>query len=708
MRTILLTYGLFSCFLLFAQLTLADNRPTDLETVLSLAGANRSELESVITHYSHSKNKEKQRAARFLIENMRWHASNVFSKKQHNNMLLDSLTRQADSLYYHCVTTTPADSLEPRLIEVRLTKVRQPFWNSYNKLIAADKLYRPMKAEYDYKTLTASELIRHIDHAFHLREQVEAVKKLSFDDFCEYILPYRSISDYPLMDMPEAYLNLLGKYFTNIPSDSIIQKIQNYNATLYRLKRFFPKYPYATNIGYQELFFNGFHDCIAIAQYGTSTLRMLGIPAAVEFNIAYKQFQGVHYMCSLLMPDGKWTDFNPESALPTPRQNDDFRTNGSMNVYRFMFAAQKDTPFFLHAKDEYVPEELNCPFMRDVSSRLLSTTSLSLPFREACNNELAYLATFSSVWEDGLVPVTWAKIDKAKNEAVFAHVVTERIYFPVYYSPTGESIAFSEPFYVNRLGQIVSIGASKGQAPIPYNITRKFPWKPNLKERSRKLIGTVVLASRQASMNPCDTIATITHLLNPYYQDIVLDTCGGPYSHYRIQTTKQSPHADIAEIQFLTSEKFGYSNVCAPSPLPILAPEDMNRSSDNEVRLLEDSLSKIKWKAEYDGNPQTAPTPYPTINFNLKEPQYVTRIRLMPIHADNGIIPGDVYTLLHWKGSRWEDLGRQTAKYNYLSYNIVKGDLYWLQNLTKGKEELPFIVDEKGEQQFIYYDMMND
>lgn len=707
MKKKLLIYLLTLCRLMFVSPAFADG-VSDVEVVLSLAGKNRSELETVLKHYERDANKEKLAATRFLIGNMRWHASSFPMKKDQHSFLLDSLTHVGDSLFYNYIKDYHPDSLDTSKAKAEIVKARQSFWKASSKRLNGDKFFKLMKTEYDYKVLTSSELIRHIDHVFNLRDKQASVKNLSFDDFCEYILPYRSIPDYPLMNMPETYLDFLGKYFTAIPRDSIIDQVERYNSVLFRLKTFFPKYPYSGSIGYQELFFNGFHDCIPIALYGASTFRMLGIPAVVEYNVAYKQFSGTHYMCSILIDDGKWMNFSPESSIPSERQNKRYDEDGAMNVYRLTFGVQKDTPFFLRADNEFVPEELDSPFMKDVSSRLLSTVSLRLPFKEQCNNKLAYLATFSSEWDDGLVPVTWAQIDKKRREAVFEHVVTGRIYFPIYYTPNGESVGFAEPFYINLSGEKVSLPDTKNQCPELCNVTRKFPWKPKMRQYSQALIGTVVLASNKSSMNPCDTLAFISEPLQPYFQDIVLDTCKGPYTYYRIKTPQKFPHAYIAEIQFLTDKSFLYDNVCEFSSQAILQPDDLSRTSSNEIRLLDAPLEKIKWKAEYDGNPQTAPSAYPTINFNLNQPQYVTKIRLMPIHADNGVCSGDVYQLLHWTGGKWEKLEEQIAQYNYLSYQMVKGDLYWLRNLSKGKEELPFFIDKNGKQQFLYYDIMKD
>jgi len=52
----------------------------------------------------------------------------------------------------------------------------------------------------------------------------------------------------------------------------------------------------------------------------------------------------------------------------------------------------------------------------------------------------------------------------------------------------------------------------------------------------------------------------------------------------------------------------------------------------------------------------------------------------------------------------WISLGVQTATTNELIYrNIPEGALLWLRNLTRGKEEQVFYVED-GEQKFVGYE----
>ena len=53
------------------------------------------------------------------------------------------------------------------------------------------------------------------------------------------------------------------------------------------------------------------------------------------------------------------------------------------------------------------------------------------------------------------------------------------------------------------------------------------------------------------------------------------------------------------------------------------------------------------------------------------------------------------------------DCGISKAKYEYIEFaDVPRGKLYWLVNLTQGKEEMPFLIDEQGRQRFVYYDII--
>jgi glutaredoxin len=135
--------------------------------------------------------------------------------------------------------------------------------------------------------------------------------------------------------------------------------------------------------------------------------------------------------------------------------------------------------------------------------------------------------------------------------------------------------------------------------------------------------------------------------------------------------------------------------------------KDILNKESKYVKLLDvKSWDDITWKAEYDGNMQTAPSPYRTIHFMLTSPQSVIGVRFSPLNADNGITAGDEFELYYWDNG-WQYGGSSRADYEYISFeNIPINKLYWLVNTTRGREELPFIVIN-GKQHFVYYDILN-
>ena len=55
----------------------------------------------------------------------------------------------------------------------------------------------------------------------------------------------------------------------------------------------------------------------------------------------------------------------------------------------------------------------------------------------------------------------------------------------------------------------------------------------------------------------------------------------------------------------------------------------------------------------------------------------------------------------------WRSCGTVRAEYEYVTFEDVPlGRLYWLENRSRGEEEMPFVLDGEGRQRFIYYDLV--
>lgn len=134
-----------------------------LELALDKAGENRKELFAVLEHYGRSADDSlKLEAAKFLIANMPGHYT------------LDSRAiREIQRRVQHSDTV------------ITNKRTLNYWWKELDEK-PAEREARP-----DLQTVKAAFLIDNIDAAFRAWNNAPWQEEVSFDDFCNYILPYR-------------------------------------------------------------------------------------------------------------------------------------------------------------------------------------------------------------------------------------------------------------------------------------------------------------------------------------------------------------------------------------------------------------------------------------------------------------------------------------------------------------------------------------
>jgi hypothetical protein len=137
------------------------------------AGNNRVELEKVLRHYTNDS--LKYIAAYFLIENMPYHYSFTGEEVEYNKQ------------YFKMLAET---TLSPEEITNSLDKGK--------KLLEFDKEL----LKFDIQEVDSAYLVNNIDLSFKVLHEQPWGSKVTFDDFCEYILPYR-LGDECLMEWRE-------------------------------------------------------------------------------------------------------------------------------------------------------------------------------------------------------------------------------------------------------------------------------------------------------------------------------------------------------------------------------------------------------------------------------------------------------------------------------------------------------------------------
>ena len=688
--TKILTFGILCCFAPILSAKKESTHPLKVESAITQSPFERKEWIKLLDEYK-KKDTEKYEAACFLIANMPLHRQDYVVEKIDTAML--HWLKAADEQYYNLVSQRNDTALfNPNFNEKVLAKADQ----QYRKATEAKRFCQPQLKFGDFNDVTQLSPIfirQHIEHAFAARRRNPFAKCLKFQDFLYYILPYRAMEHTPA-ELSSTYSNIYEKYLHADTARSIHNVIWRYNLTAKRLRYWGGTYPFKQPVGACEMGFLDSENCANKVDRAVQILRACGIPAAVEYNIAYKMWEGRHYHVAIPTPKG-WETFNPEGSLPEYR-NKGFQA--TLNVYRIQFSQQPDAPFALRNKEEPIPESLSSPFIVDVTQNMAQTIKLTLPFEEETSHRLAYLATFRAS-DYGLFPVTWGIIDSKTKTTTFEHVVPNHLYFPVFLDEEGETQSFADPFYIKSIdskqGYVLESYRPSKQQIITGQIERTFPRKPEMVKAAQRAVGTYVIASDDKKFAQADTIGRILTAANTYWEDLPLAT-KRPYRYYRVCGSRMYPKVYLSEIAFLSDRDTSRYVTNAPYNEQ-LSPEENARWK----QLWDEPVEKSTWKAEYDGRPQTAPDHWPDVTLELESPKIVNRLRYMGKHAGNTIEKGQSYELLTWSNGFWKKVGLYVAKQSKLKIpKLCEGQLYWLKKRNGQQESLPFILNKDGRQHF--------
>jgi len=134
-------------------------------------GRNQNQLESTLEHYRDSGDSLKLAAAEFLISNMNGHAYAIFALKDSAGNVVP----------FDATTFTDFDTLEAAFDSLE---------EKYGTLdFKRDTLI------YDTGVITDGYLITHIEESFRAWRECPWARDYTFEDFCEYILPYRGSNE---------------------------------------------------------------------------------------------------------------------------------------------------------------------------------------------------------------------------------------------------------------------------------------------------------------------------------------------------------------------------------------------------------------------------------------------------------------------------------------------------------------------------------
>lgn len=338
-------------YLLLLLFSCSCNESSRLEQALQKAGENRTELESVLEYYKDDALKYK--AACFLIENMPDKFSVIPNNPNDGYKKFLSNIPKEDSINWEWKRSVIAQKLD-----------------------SISKFQLPMeRKEKDILKISSEYLIDNIEQAF----DVWNPELYSFEDFCNYILPYRAGNE-PLSDWRtearKVYVHLTDSVFT--PKELAFRIAQSkkvrYNVGM-------SKYPYPRT--YQEMLEYQWGTCEDMVNFMILTLRAIGIPCAMDYVPAWANRDSNHCWSVIKNTNGKWEDVG-------------YNMGGTNSIVYKASKIYRRT--FNQSINNDATGEYNMP-----------QSSLHIPLSKVHQGQYAMLATFNNgEW----VTVAYAKLDK--------------------------------------------------------------------------------------------------------------------------------------------------------------------------------------------------------------------------------------------------------------------------------------------------------
>lgn len=623
--------------------------PKEIENSLKLAGKNRIELEKVLEHYA--KNPEdslKYKAAVFLIENMPEHfyyqGAIIDTFKTANALAKKNQTGLGEAL-------AKLEKLHGRL---SLDKVEKVF---------------------DIKVISSRFLINNIELAFRVWQEMPYGRYYGFNDFCEYVLPYRVRSE-QLEDWRELFYNTFKPLVDTVahPEDPVYvaKAINDYLIT----KNF--NFFFGNNIpsmGPVSLLNDPFGTCQEMTVLTAYALRSMGIPCGIDMMLQRPNREGNHFWNFLIDTTHQSIPFAGLENAPVRGAVLYYKLG---KVYREYYNIQKESFPCIASEGTYIPVSLANSFIKDVSKEYMENNSIEIEPRKIDTPHAKKSYYFLSVFNNhDWVPVDWAILNEGK--VIFRNVENNNVYTVLTYNGL-QLIPVCYPFIL-RDNQTVFIQPNHGHL-VDLHIERKYPIKDVAYTRMKGMIGGLFYGANREDFSDSVLLWHIKDYPRFCFQYVDLPYSGRAYRYFRY-VAPAGTKANVSEIEAFDNNgnQIEGKRVFGIKGNPWSALENICDGDPLSYYEAEEDTTPV-WVAIDFGNPQ-----------EIRSIGYICR------NDDNSIRIGDQYELFYCDDTGWHSLGCKTGDKNHaFDYNHVPAyALYWLRDKTRGKEERIFTC-ENGKQ----------
>ena len=628
----------------------ACNQDKLLKITIERSGKNKAELEKVLEHYKNEP--EKLEAAKFLIRNMSVHVSYYgdeiedFYRDTKNNVLSMNVSPEEQH-------------------DIVLAKSRTQYKTIQEKS-GADSFF--IKADY---------LINSIDQAFDQWKNRSWCKHLTFDEFCEWLLPYK-VADYQKLDywrdsVTAFFTDTLNRLSPYDPNGRSIIRISEAVRTEI-VNKIKPRVIWGVTHGY-NLYSSDLYSqwtygtCEEYVNLGVMTFRSIGIPAVIDEVPVWGRKNWGHTWYTILTDNGR--ELSNADCIISPIGFGSFYPYERFpKVFRRSFSINPDVLEY-QEKAKFKYEFDLC--RQDVTDKYCVTSDIDIVINNKINKDkYVYLSMLVNRGAPEWQIIDFGKVKHKK--ACFSKVGRNNMYLIMGYN--GQSIVpISDPFILKKDGtiQYIKYDSEKTQS---VQLKRKYFESYNVVMQRRRILGAQIQCADKPDFSDCTTVYTIESTDIPY---LIKLGENGKHRYWRYLSA-DGTYGSIAELSFHDNN----GNIIEGTPIACAyaSKDAANNAFDNNW------LSNFE-TSEWNDN---------WVGMDMVNPIRVASVRVIPRNDDNDICPGNEYELLYWNGSFWDTLGKQCPEANYLNYdNVPVGSLLWVKNYTRGTDECSFFFNENGE-----------
>ena len=406
--------------------------PDDVTQALEKSGKNLGELEKVLAHYSAAGDSYKLQAAYFLIGNMEGHSYVTY-------FLKDTVGNAVD---FSALNYPNYDSLTADFKQLEAKHGTLDF-------------DRKETLE-DLEVITADFLIKQIDYAFKAWRERPWAKKLTFDQFCEYVLPYRG-SNEPLEDWREIFWSKYQDLSAKMAdSTDPIEAAKLINKDVMTWFGFDERYYYhPTDQGITEMLTKHKGRCEDMTNATIYAMRANGLAVTSDYTPFWANCGNNHAWNAILTPNGQVIPFMGAESNPG-----DYRlAHKFAKVYRKTYGKQLQNLAFQPHKQEKLAPWLAGKNYKDVTAEYGPVCSVTRTFSFPAPDtiDIAYICVFN---EGEWKPIDWGR--RAESGSVTFTDMAKGVVLLVGLYIDGKIQPISEPFLIRDDCSVQSLKATQG------------------------------------------------------------------------------------------------------------------------------------------------------------------------------------------------------------------------------------------------------